>query len=370
MGILSFLKRRRTEPAPNLEDALLARRQSEAAQSGAREAEKQLQLEKQREIARATAAKIDAIEAAMTSDIFNAPEPPWQTRRRRTAPAAPSDAPETELLFGSGNAPFEIAALVEDIAILYANEQVELVEDKLVRALADEPAARAARTCWAMLLDYYQIAGQQARFDNLAIDYASKFETFPPLWSAARYASQPNAYTGVIPTLALPAVLDLTIAPQLERIRIAAPTHAILRIECVAVEQFDAAGCHAVLTLLRELQAMQRELILVGAAELVKALRSQLHIGQRDAAASPWLLLLEILRLSGREKDYRETAVDYRVTYNESAAPFEKPQRATVADAQNRQTPGSPDRYMMPATIDHDDVPALLSAIQAYAAAP
>lgn len=366
MGLFSFLKRRQQDPAPNLEEALHARRLAEAAQvTAAREAERQTALEKQREIARATAAKIDAIEAAMASDIFNAPEPPWVARRKRPAAQPRPDAGDTEMLFDGDGAPFEIAALTEDIAILYANGRNELAEQKLVRALAEEPAAKAARLCWAMLLDYYQIAGRQGDFDNLAIDYASRFESFPPQWSATRFAPG-QAYSGVIPTLALPAMLDGAVEAQFARVR----GRGSVRIECVAVEQFDADGCRALFELLKALQATGSELILVGAAELIKTLRSLLRIGQRDAPQAPWLLLLELLRLSQRQKDYRETAVDYRVTYNASAAPYEAPARVALADAQNRQTPGSPDRYMMPAQIDAAGVAALLDAIVAYAAAP
>ena len=138
----------------------------------------------------------------------------------------------------------------------------------------------------------------------------------------------------------------------------------------MAVEQFDADGCRALYELLRFLQLAGRELILVGAAELVKVLRSQLRIGQRGTPPAPWLLLLELLRLSQREKDYRETAVDYRVTYGTSAAPYEAPARVALADAQNRQIPGSPDRFMMPACVTAAALPALLAAVAAYCAGP
>ena len=45
---------------------------------------------RQREIARATAAKIDAIESAMADDIFNTPEPAWGSG---AAPSAPTSSP-------------------------------------------------------------------------------------------------------------------------------------------------------------------------------------------------------------------------------------------------------------------------------------
>ena len=54
---------------------------------------------RQREIARATALKIDAIEAAMAFDIFNAPEPAWNPPRRpQPLPAETGNPPATLVL--------------------------------------------------------------------------------------------------------------------------------------------------------------------------------------------------------------------------------------------------------------------------------
>ena len=90
------------------------------------------QSDLQREIARATAMKIDAIEAAMAADIFNEPEPAWARKPRQLQPAAASndgatlpllEQYTTELL-GDEDMPLEAAAaesapIVEEIAILY-----------------------------------------------------------------------------------------------------------------------------------------------------------------------------------------------------------------------------------------------------------
>ena len=50
---------------------------------------------RQREIARATAAKIDAIESAMADDIFNTPEPAWGSGPRKARGARPDDDGDT-----------------------------------------------------------------------------------------------------------------------------------------------------------------------------------------------------------------------------------------------------------------------------------
>ncbi|HEX9172361.1 MAG TPA: hypothetical protein VF861_06845 [Telluria sp.] len=65
MGIFSIFKRKIEQPAVQVAAPDTRVQASEADRA------------RQREIARATAAKIDAIESAMAFDIFNEPEPAW-----------------------------------------------------------------------------------------------------------------------------------------------------------------------------------------------------------------------------------------------------------------------------------------------------
>ena len=84
-------------------------------------------------------------------------------------------------------------------------------------------------------------------------------------------------------------------------------------------------GCARLLTALTVLRGGGRELIVAGAAELAETVRATIAIGQRDASEAPWLLLLELLQLMNREKDFEETAMDYCVTYELSPPSFEAP---------------------------------------------
>jgi ABC-type transporter Mla MlaB component len=92
--------------------------------------------------------------------------------------------------------------------------------------------------------------------------------------------------------------------------------------------------------------------------------RATIEIGRRDAPEAPWLLLLELLQLMNREKDFEETAMDYCVTYELSPPSFEAP--ANVANAAGARAPSRSDRFMLPALID-GAATALLDAIDAYA---
>ncbi|MYM69205.1 hypothetical protein GTP45_20520 [Pseudoduganella sp. FT55W] len=365
MGLFSLFKK--TDALPPLTDDEQARL---AANS---EAERQSQAARQREIARATAMKIDAIESAMAADIFNLPEPAWGSQRPpRPLRAADADddfsgIPTTLLL--TDELPLASAddstPVVEEIAILYANGQTAVAQQMLTAAVAETAGQNSDRAAWWMLFDLYQVSGQQDAFDNLSIDYASTFETSPPPWQAmaAPSATSPD-WAGLTPTESFSGALGPHIAPQLDRLRSLAGANPVLRLEFTRVAAVNADGAALLLGTLRQLQQQQRELILVGAAALTTHLRSNLAIGRRDEGEAVWLLLLELLQLQNREKEFEQVGMDYCVTFEVSPPSFTPPHKVAMAPAQH--VSASPDRFMLPPIIEQQ-LGALLPAIQQYA---
>ena len=377
LGIFSFLKKKDAPPAPAATAANSRLRGGEPSRLGL---EHEAERARQREIARATAAKIDAIESAMAFDIFNEPEPAWgsQPRRPRTnvqieANAAGADTlpvlelATTELLADdampdAASAP-QTAPVIEEIAILFANAQLQLAEQMLVDSLAG--VGQSDRNVWWMLFDLYQGSGAQDAFDNVAIDYASRFETSPPSWNPLPHAGLVNTFAGVTPTESFGPLLDAAIAPQLQRLLELAAGSPATRLEFDRVTDVTPEGCARLLAALSLLRGGGRELIVAGAAELAETVRATIAIGQRDASEAPWLLLLELLQLMNREKDFEETAMDYCVTYELSPPSFEAP--ANVATAASARAPSRSDRFMLPALID-GAATRLFDAIDDYAA--
>jgi len=331
---------------------------------------------RQREIARATAAKIDAIESAMADDIFNTPEPAWGSGRRGRGGKAREDDGDTlpmlelattELL--SDDDPIEApvyaqtAPIIEEIAILYANDQMVIAEQMLLESLRD--VGRTDRTVWWMLFDLYQVMGRQDDFDNVAIDYASQFETSPPTWAPPVVpGAEESNFAGVTPTEVFAGVLDGQVAPRLERLLQLAETNQMLRLEFGRIQDVTPEGCQLMLDTLTVLRKRERELIVAGAAELAALVRSTIAIGERDASEAPWLLLLALLQLLNREKDFEETAMDYCVTFEVSPPSFETPQH--VATTSTITAPTRTECFMLPAVVN-SGANALFDAIDAYA---
>ena len=335
---------------------------------------------RQREIARATAAKIDAIESAMADDIFNTPEPAWGSgpRRARTNAQIQTgndddtlpmlELATTELLSDDDatSKPIYVqtAPVIEEIAIMFANDQLAIAEQMLIESLRD--VGRTDRTVWWMLFDLYQIMGRQDEFDNVAIDYASQFETSPPTWAPPPpLGAEDNAFAGVTPTEVFAGVLDEQLAPRFERLLHLAEGNPVLRLEFARIQDVTPEGCALLLDTLNGLRKRERELIVAGATELAEVVRSTIEIGKRDASEAPWLLLLALLQLLNREKDFEETAMDYCVTYEVSPPSFETPQH--VATTSGPSTPAPSERFMLP-TVINSGATQLFDAIDAYAA--
>jgi hypothetical protein len=361
VGIFSFLKKK---PEPAATPAAAPR--AEPPSTVLRDADR----ERQREIARATAAKIDAIELAMTTDFFDDAEARWGSTHRVPAAAAavPGESGETELavLLEQPDAAATPAAapVVEESAILYANDQAALAEQMLQASLAD--LGRSERQPWWMLFDLYQAAGREHDFENIAIDYASHFETSPPAYNNRAPARTPQpAFTGVAPAARFTGTLGGEAAPRLHTLL--ASNGSPVRIDFAAIAQATPEGCTALLAALQGLRAARREIVLAGADALLAVLRPMLAIGERGSGEAPWLLLLELLQLLEREKDFEETAMDYCVTFEVSPPSFEAlPSPRSAGTAASGQL-AADQRFMLPPVID-GDVEPLLAAIASYAA--
>ncbi|MDB5745863.1 MAG: hypothetical protein JWP72_711, partial [Massilia sp.] len=261
------------------------------------------------------------------------------------------------------------APVVEESAILYANGQADLAEQMLLDSLPG--LGRSERQPWWMLFDLYQAQGRETDFENVAIDYASHFETSPPAYTGRVPQDTPGAaWAGVAPGARFAGMLAADAAPRLQGLL--ATGGAPLRLDFSGVAGASVEGCAALLATLQGLRAAGREVALAGADALIGVLRPMLAIGERDGGEAPWLLLLELLQRMEREKDFEETAMDYCVTFEVSPPSFEAsaaPNAAAAppsASAALGSGAASEQRFLLPPVIDGDIGP-LLAALGAYA---
>lgn len=345
--------------------------------------------------AQATVLKIDAIESEMSSEFVTV-KAPSRTRNAKALPSEKKQAAQakatapaetvpatlqpttgmgstTDFLLHGNSTVDDVAApasgttaVIEECAIMYANGQVDLVEQMLLGAIAEDTLGDATRPAWWMLFDLYQLAGKREPFEQLAIEYANKFEASPPGWIDA---GEPEAAAplpeGSPPLVSFSGALDAKAARITERVKKLAESHRALRLEFVRVSKVEREGCALLLAALRQLQKSGHELVLVGARELADQIRAMLEVGRRTDGEECWLLLLEILRLLNCEKEFEEASIDYCVTFEVSPPAFVAPQ-ATVTTASSEQValPGA-EGLPMPRLVE-GRIDNLIVAIAAY----
>ncbi|MNR80720.1 hypothetical protein D3C72_114460 [compost metagenome] len=390
MGIFSLFGKKDRQPARKPTEAESSQKKRDELRVNAKSDSDYVQ----RMAAHATALKIDAIESEMSSEFVKplpfsgntmpgpssqflnttVRAPDTQSNKASSAETAPQlDQPSalpdimgasTAFLLGAETvigpvaiSKSEATPVIEEAAILFANGQTDLVEPVLLNAIADDELGCTPLTVWGMLFDLYQVTGQRTQFENLAIEFANKFEMSPPAWlenNSAEADKAPAIRNSTVPNIPFPAKLDAGIIKQLERIKNLAEMSPVLKLEFARVTQVDPVGCGLLLNVLRRLQKSGHQLILVGAAELAEKIQGILQVGRRDETEAPWLLLLELLRLLNREADFEERSIDYCVTFEVSPPAFVSPQdKVTTASEESASADeAATDRFMMPVLID------------------
>lgn len=360
VGIFSFIGKK-GEPEPDDSDKDTARRKPPGNSRVGTPARPS------RDAALATARKIDAIESEMTSELARpikksgAPTPsPAAAATVAAGKTLPPMGMSTDFLLGSEHASgsvevssSETPAIIEEAAILFANEQYEMVEQVLLAATHDPSLGDALRGTWLMLFDLYQILGNKAQFEHHSIEYAAKFETSPPAWHGAE-SDEPAApkSSGGTPALTFSGKLDESIVKQLERTQ-KMSNKAMLRLEFSRVTEVLPVGCELLLAALKKLQKAGHEFVLVGAPELANKIRAIIEVGRRDESEAPWLLLLEILQMLNRETEFEEASIDYCVTYEVSPPAFIAPKNKVSTAVEEPDAAGDDaGKFMMPAVID------------------
>ena len=320
-----------------------------------------------REVARATAAKIDEIESQMivrsgddsriarpgatqaspagsvtppTNPLSPAADPVGSAGRATAAaaplglisPAVVADMQSLEI--GSANLP----PAFEEAAVLYSNGQTDAAESVLQQAILEPLAGNFARQSWSMLFDLYHLTGNRSAFDSLAIDFSSRFETSPPTWDdtvagaggvASSDAPAPAA------AIALPAVLDAKASRQLDQLKRVSQRSRAITLDLSPVRSVDPAGAGLLHRSIRDFARTQGEMTVAGADALLAVVSRTTENGRRDDSDACWLLQLELLRVLGRESVFEDLSIDYCVTYEVSPPPWE-PMPASIRLAGSR----------------------------------
>jgi ABC-type transporter Mla MlaB component len=225
--------------------------------------------------------------------------------------------------------------MIEEAAILFANGQVKESTESLKHAISSGELENQVQTAWVMLLDVYQATGQRAEFENIALDYAARFEASPPAWheNAPQDAKPEAKKAAMAASVIFPAAIDAEVSKQIEQLQRGSATKRELQVDFGNAKTATAEGAEPILKIILAFKKAKRELTVIHADRLFEALMSSVEAGRRDPSESCWILALEMLRLMNQQQRFDDLSIDYCVTYEVSPPPWE-PMPAWIRQAQ------------------------------------
>lgn len=212
---------------------------------------------------------------------------------------------------------------VDEAAILYASGQQETVETLLKSVLGS-----GDRRAWHMLFDLYCLQNREKDFDQLAVDYAVRFETSPPLWQRIGASTAAKPQQAEAASLELPGLLDKNAVTTLKEGIDAMPKGATARIDFSRIAMVDEGGAEACAQVLGAARKAKRKLQVSGVDSLIALLQDLIRATRSRAAH--WLLLLELYQTLGKQDEFENLAVDYAVHFEVSPPSWVAVQAAEV----------------------------------------
>jgi anti-anti-sigma regulatory factor len=313
-------------------------------------------VEQQRETARKTAEKIDRIESEMITVPVGGttvrPSTPPAPAADRAAPIAAHPGPRpqggqglegraaqtamapldfsTSIVLGdsagAGGIHINASSLpadLEEAAILFANGQAAAAVATLRAALTRGDLGENARLAWLMLFDVLQAGGQRTEFEAHAMDFAARFETSPPPWIEPQAEPAAPKRVAAAVVVAFGPRLDASAQRQLEQVQKAGLQKRSVVADFSRVVASDHVGASLIAKLIDTFVRANRELSVLGIAQLFDVARATIEPGRRDENTGGWQLALAALRLQGEKQAFEDLSIDYCVTYEVSPPSWE-----------------------------------------------
>lgn len=216
---------------------------------------------------------------------------------------------------------------VDEAAILYASGQSDMAEHLLKDILAT-----GNRRAWHMLFDLYAVQNREKEFEKLALDYAMRFETSPPVWEKITASGAPGKpQQAQTASLEMPGLLDKAAAATLGEGIAAAPKNSVVRIDFSRIAMVDEKGADECVQILGAARKAKLKLQVSGVDRLI-ALLQDLNRATHSRAVH-WLLLLELYQTLGQQENFEDLAVDYAVHFEVSPPSWSEVQAAEVVQA-------------------------------------
>jgi anti-anti-sigma regulatory factor len=220
---------------------------------------------------------------------------------------------------------------LEEAAICFVNGDDQGAETVLLEAIYPTGACHEHQEAWLTVLDFYRATGHSAGFENLAIDFAVKFNRSSPMWvSLPQRVSQ---MVSLAPSVALderkadwkcPAVLGIQSLAVLKAILARSTMPWVLDWADIESIEDDAVAPLVHLFLSWASQPVRLRVAHVHSLETV--LRVATPSGVRSVDQERWKLRMAYMRLAHRPDEFELAALDFCVTYEVSPPSWQNAQ--------------------------------------------
>ena len=157
---------------------------------------------------------------------------------------------------------------VDEAAILFASNKIVAAEHMLKEVLAT-----GDRRAWLMLFDLYSIQNRENDFELLALDYAVRFESSPPVWQQSNGNGPSKSPQQQAASLELPGLLNRNAAATLHESITATDKKTVVRIDFSHIEMVDESGAEECAKLLCAARKTKRKLQVSGVDRLTALLQ-------------------------------------------------------------------------------------------------
>ena len=223
---------------------------------------------------------------------------------------------------------------LEEAAIRFANGDDEGAESGLLAALRGDALMPDIAQSWAAaLLDLYRATQDRARFDEALAEFANRFETVTPQWSAIGEATvsplaagQPGGLSAMPQRVnrdysigaiwSSPGDLNALTLEDLRDAMASNPTP--WHLDWSRLVRIDADAMPLLAGLFSSLCDEPVALRFSGAQQLVNTLRTMMPSGDNNINPDWWAMRLNAMRTLQLHDDFELAALDYCVTYEVS----------------------------------------------------
>jgi ABC-type transporter Mla MlaB component len=218
---------------------------------------------------------------------------------------------------------------LEEAAIRFANGDEAGTEEGLLEALGERGTRGGHQDTWMTLFDFYRASGQRDRFEQKALDFASRFQRSAPQWFSMpdmiRQMAVPQDAAPVSQSAhwSSPSVIGSQTLAALQAVlgKVAQPW----RLDWSRVASIESAALPGLVHLMDLWGSQPVSLRFIGAEHLNQWLIAAAPLGDKTVDPMWWRLRMALLRIMYHADDFELAALNYCITYEVSPPAWEKP---------------------------------------------